>query len=202
MNIDPKADFAGQPMMLVRDLVRKIHHRYDGVFNADDWAYVFAGGTPGDRERVLAELIACGYMRPVAPGDDDQLPLLARFREGPMWVFTELGNQLANASAARPLRRASAEKALAGFLDRVDEVEAHPLCLHVVTEAILFGSMLDPDRQTVSDVDVGSLAVGHARTAGCDQAADARRRRGSRSQASSKLVDQTSGLSTLVARGS
>jgi hypothetical protein len=43
---------------------------------------------------------------------------------------------------------------LAGFLDRVDEVEANPLCLHVVTEAVLFGRMLDPGRQTVSDVDV------------------------------------------------
>ena len=45
---------------------------------------------------------------------------------------------------------------------------------------------------------IGSHAVGHARAAGCDQAADARRRRGSRSQASSKLVNQTSGLSPLV----
>jgi hypothetical protein len=44
-------------------------------------------------------------------------------------VFTEQGNQLANASAARPLRRASVEKALAGFLDRVDEVETDPLRL-------------------------------------------------------------------------
>ena len=64
-------------------------------------------------------------MRPPSPEDAE---------EPPAWVFTEQGNQLANASAARPLRRASAEKALAGFLDRVDEVETDPLCLHVVTE--------------------------------------------------------------------
>jgi NADH dehydrogenase len=38
-----------------------------------------------------------------------------------------------------------------------------------------------------------------AQAAGCDQAADARRRRGWRSQASSKLVGQASGLSPLVA---
>ena len=36
------------------------------------------------------------------------------------------------------------------------------------------------------------VCTGHARPAGCDQAADARRRRGSRSQASSKLADQAS----------
>jgi hypothetical protein len=42
----------------------------------------------------------------------------------------------------------------------------------------------------------------HERAAGCDQAADARRRRGSRPQASSKLVDQASGLSPLVAERS
>ncbi len=43
------------------------------------------------------------------------------------------------------------------------------------------------------------VRTGHARAAGCDQAADARRRRGSRSQASSKLADQANGLSPLVA---
>jgi hypothetical protein len=154
MNIDSKADFAGQPMLLVRDLVREIHRRYDGAFDADDWAYVFAAGSTGDRDRVLAELAARGYVRPAGAAEDEELPFRARGSDGPVWVLTELGNQLANASAARPLRRASAEKALAGFLDRVDEVEANPLCLHVVTEAILFGSMLDPGRQTVSDVDI------------------------------------------------
>jgi NADH dehydrogenase len=45
------------------------------------------------------------------------------------------------------------------------------------------------------------VRTGHARAAGCDQAADARKRRGSRSQASSKLADQASGLSPLVAGG-
>jgi hypothetical protein len=43
------------------------------------------------------------------------------------------------------------------------------------------------------------VRTGHARAAGCDQAADARRRRGSRSLASSKLADQASGLSPFVA---
>ena len=154
MNIDPKADFVGQPMLFVRDVVPKVHRRCGGAFDADEWAYAFAAGSQGDRERVLAELAARGYVHPVAAGDRDQLPLRAQFRDGPMWVFTERGNQLANASAARPLRRASAEKVLAGFLDRVDEVEADRLCLHVVTEAILFGRMLDLERQTVSDVDI------------------------------------------------
>ena len=36
MNIDPKADFAGQSMLRVRDLVREVHRRYDGAFDADD----------------------------------------------------------------------------------------------------------------------------------------------------------------------
>jgi hypothetical protein len=154
MNIDPKADFAGLPMLRVRDLVREVHRRHDGAFDAGDWAHAYAAGSTGEREHLLAELVASGYVRPAGPEDEEKLPLRARFRDGPLWVFTESGNQLANASAARPLRRTSAEKALAGFLDRLDEVEADPLCLHMVTEAILFGSMLDPGRQTVSDVDI------------------------------------------------
>jgi hypothetical protein len=47
------------------DLVRKIHHRCDGVSNADDWAYVFAAGNPGTGS-VLAELATCGYV-PLTP---------------------------------------------------------------------------------------------------------------------------------------
>src|SRR6266545_1383940 len=93
MNIGPKADFAGQPMVLVRDLIRKDPPQVHGVFNADDWAYVYADGSPDDRERVLAGLATCGYVRHVVAGDHDQLPLLARFRDGAMWVFTDLGNQ-------------------------------------------------------------------------------------------------------------
>lgn len=66
---------------------------------------------------------------PPSPEEAEELPLRASFPDRPAWVFTEQGNQLANASAARPLRRASVEKALAGFLDRVDEVETDPLRL-------------------------------------------------------------------------
>ena len=58
-------------MLLVGDLVGKTHCRYDGVFDTEDWTYVFAAGSPGDRERVLAELAASRYVRPVAAGDRD-----------------------------------------------------------------------------------------------------------------------------------
>ena len=61
---------------------------------------------------------------------------------------------LANASATTPVHRATAEKALAGFLQRVGQATADPMNLVVVDRVVLFGSMMDPNRQRVSDVDL------------------------------------------------
>lgn len=74
--------------------------------------------------------------------------------EVPAWRTTIKGNALAMASAARPVVRATAERVLAEFLQRVKEVKESDTYLYVVKRVILFGSMLDEDRARVNDIDL------------------------------------------------
>jgi predicted nucleotidyltransferase len=61
---------------------------------------------------------------------------------------------LASASAAKPVTRATAEKALALFLERVAQVNRNPYYLAKVVRVVLFGGILKPEVDRLSDVDV------------------------------------------------
>ena len=61
---------------------------------------------------------------------------------------------VAAATAAKRITRATAENALQQFLGRVERVNNHPYFLGKVTKAILFGSMLKPEIDRLSDVDL------------------------------------------------
>jgi predicted nucleotidyltransferase len=58
------------------------------------------------------------------------------------------------ASAARPVTRVTAERALTQFLERVRQVGQDPYFLAKVTRLVLFGSMLKPEVKRLSDVDL------------------------------------------------
>jgi predicted nucleotidyltransferase len=58
--------------------------------------------------------------------------------------------------AAKRVTRATAEKALQQFLGRVEQVNNDPYFLGKVTKVVLFGSMLKPVIEPVSDVDVAA----------------------------------------------
>jgi predicted nucleotidyltransferase len=82
--------------------------------------------------------------------------LLVQTRDvsGVSWYTTLAGNALANATAAKPVRRAVAERHLAEFFDRVREVNASDYYLYWVEQVVVFGSFLDESAATVGDVDV------------------------------------------------
>jgi len=63
---------------------------------------------------------------------------------GGAWSVTQAGRTFSVASAARPVTRATAEKALAEFLDRVEQVNRDPYFLGKGIRVVLFGSMLKP----------------------------------------------------------
>jgi hypothetical protein len=63
------------------------------------------------------------------------------------------GNALANASAAKPIRRSTAELALKQFLERLDRFNASGEYVYRVESAVLFGSMLSPVER-LGDVDI------------------------------------------------
>jgi hypothetical protein len=58
------------------------------------------------------------------------------------WCNTEAGNKVAGVSKARPIKRKTAEKALADFLVRVREVNLEPAYLYSVDRAVVFGPYL------------------------------------------------------------
>ncbi len=64
------------------------------------------------------------------------------------------GHALAGATARQSVTRDTAQRALDGFLARVEEINANPLAEWGARKLVLFGSFLDPSIERVSDVDV------------------------------------------------
>ncbi|MBI2385180.1 MAG: nucleotidyltransferase domain-containing protein [Elusimicrobia bacterium] len=91
---------------------------------------------------IVVELAARGYIE-----------RSAFFVEGEYWKNTIRGNAFAGATAAKPLLRASADKRLKEFLDRVEEVRRDPYYLYRVHRVILFGSYLT-SKDRINDIDL------------------------------------------------
>jgi hypothetical protein len=68
------------------------------------------------------------------------------------WKVTQAGRTLSSATAAKWITRATAEKALQQFLGRVERVNNDPYFLGKVTRVLLFGSMLKPEVERLSEV--------------------------------------------------
>jgi predicted nucleotidyltransferase len=79
---------------------------------------------------------------------------LAKTTRPGVWEITQAGQTLTPATAARPVKRATADRALRDFFSRVEEVNRKPSYLGKVVAVVLFGSMLKPEVDLLSDVDV------------------------------------------------
>ena len=78
--------------------------------------------------------------------------------EGDPWLTTTVaGTALGKARIGTPMTRAKADTILAGVLQRVQEVNADPDALWWVESVELFGSMNDPTKAVVGDVDLRVL---------------------------------------------
>ncbi|PXX54932.1 hypothetical protein DFR70_12273 [Nocardia tenerifensis] len=156
MNIDGQAEFegTGNTYLRVRDCLRVMGKQ---LFVDRYWYDEVLAGDLENPIAVFDALIEHGYLEaegtinfPVWNRETRQNEQVVR----PRYTMTSKAYAVANASAASPVHRATAEKALAGFLERVEQAAADPLNLWVVDRVVLFGSMLDPTRQRVSDVDL------------------------------------------------
>lgn len=92
--------------------------------------------------RVLASLHEKGL---IEPGESERGEQLYR--------PTMLGRALGNASAGKPIRRATADRLLSQFLERVGVVNSDPHYLFRVEHAVVFGSYLS-DVETLGDLDL------------------------------------------------
>src|SRR2546430_9398057 len=72
---------------------------------------------------------------------------------GPWYELTDQGTRLAQASAAVPLRRATAERKLREFMARVEQVNQSEEFAYRVNRVVLFGSYLT-DAERVNDIDL------------------------------------------------
>jgi len=71
------------------------------------------------------------------------------------WVSTTKGSALAQASFSRPITRGTAERLLAGVIDRAEKFNADGSHVIDIAELVVFGSYLDPDMQHLGDLDLG-----------------------------------------------
>ena len=136
MRIDPKGRVAGWPALLVRRTLRQLRTRFQwGLGELESTASVEAG----EARALIKGLLAEGLIEAV--GRDT-------------WKVTQAGQTLSSATAARRVTRATAQKALQQFLGRVERVNNDPHFLGKVTRVVLFGSMLKPEVERLSDVDL------------------------------------------------
>lgn len=136
MRIDPKGTVAGWPTLVIRRALRHLRGRLSwGLTDLEAAAAL----NPGEG-RVLAKALRAERLIEAAGRG--------------VWVITQAGQAFSSATAAKPITRVTAERALVQFLERVRRVEQDPYFLAKVTRIVLFGSMLNPEVQRLSDVDV------------------------------------------------
>jgi hypothetical protein len=153
MRIDPSGTIGGSPAIAVRKALRYLR----------EW-----------NQWKVSDLEAAAAL---APGTGDALVNALRTEglieasETGTWTVTQAGRTFSVATAAKPVTRVTAEKALAHFLERVMKVNEDPYFLAKATRVVLFGSMLKPEINRLSDVDLAVELVvypgGPDRNAGC-----------------------------------
>jgi len=136
VRIDPKGKIAGKPALLVRDTLWTLRGRMSWDVAALETA---AALQPGTGKALVRALSKAGLVGRVGRG---------------WWEITAEGQRLSSATAARPVSRATAEKALREFLTRAERVNRDGEFLGRINRVVLFGSMLDEDVDLLSDVDL------------------------------------------------
>ena len=145
MRIDPRDKIGGVPVMEVRRLLRGFmgatvvgaYFRDAGLLEA-----LLEKGLVGTVYRDPAQLRQSRVV--IGPGDR---------AAGPWYELTDQGTRLAQASAAAPLRRATAERKLREFMARVEQVNQSEEFAYRVNRVVLFGSYLT-DAERVNDIDL------------------------------------------------
>ena len=136
MHLDSKAMVAGYPVLFVRQALRKLR-------SVETWSTGMlesAAGLPPGTGRDFAKALA-------------SQGLIQKLRKD-TWTFCQAGMTLTAATAAKRLTRATAERALATFMERVARVNSDSYFLGQVSRVALFGSMLNPDIARPSDIDL------------------------------------------------
>ncbi len=159
--IDQRQVVAGAPALAVRALLRDMRRwstrgGYFQDLNPRPLRVVLEAtppddGTVGTRSHlnaVIERLAAEGLIEPVELDSYDR-----------PWRTTIKGNALCNASAAKPITRATAVKALQALIARTKDINADSAYAFRVQQLMVFGSYLDPSVERLGDIDVAYVLV-------------------------------------------
>jgi predicted nucleotidyltransferase len=136
MRIEPTGTIGQYPVLLVRRTLRRLRSRLHwGLTDLEE----AAGLASGNGRALVKALKSEGLIEAAGRG---------------RWMITQAGQTLSSATAAKPVTRATAEKALQQFLGRVERVNKDAYFLGKVTRVVLFGSMLKHAAERLSDVDL------------------------------------------------
>ena len=128
MILRPGQMIAGRPAKDIRKLLREIHHlQVSSAYIRD-----VLGCSMDAAKQVLSALEREGY-----------LSRAGRHEGHDLYETTLKGNQLAGANL-RPISRATAERTLRAFMQRVGAANSNPDYLETITGVIVFGSFLSP----------------------------------------------------------
>ncbi|MGG6263283.1 hypothetical protein ACQ4M3_35105 [Leptolyngbya sp. AN03gr2] len=138
MNIDPKSTIAQYPSLQIRQLFRA--HRYQG-FSIESVADNLAI-SPKAAETLIADLVALDFLEKSKDQD---------------WIMTDQGTRLERATAAKRIKRKTAEELLQKFLWRCwqnnQNSDPQTCTAHIVRRVVVFGSYCT-DAQTLGDLDL------------------------------------------------
>jgi len=139
MHINATDKIAGIPILAVRKFMQANRNYIYPAHNVARTLKI----TQEQALELLAELERQGFVVQCPP----------REQEEPRWEHTVHGNALANASAARPATRQTADRIFTEFMQRVHTVNQDPYYLYKVSRVTLFGSYLS-NAPTVNDIDL------------------------------------------------
>ena len=118
MHVDAKGTVGQYPVLLVRATLRHLRSRLQWGLAELETA---AGLAPGNGRALVRVLRAEGLIKVVGRG---------------IWTMTQAGVTFSSATAAKQVTRATAERALSEFLERVTEVNQNPYFLAKVTTVV------------------------------------------------------------------
>lgn len=131
---------AGQPAIRVRDFLRRYRLGEFLALAAEDAFELNQEGAL----RFLDDLAGLGIVSSKMAGIDG---------EQRWFHVTDQGQSFANASAAAPISRKTADRVLREFMDRVARANSNAEFVYKIESVVLFGSMLG-DQERLGDVDL------------------------------------------------
>lgn len=136
MRIDPQSELAGYAAIRIRNLL--LRHATNLTVSS---VSKFMDITQAEAYTLLEALVQKGLIE------------VKSTEPNPSWCCTDSGVQLAFTSAARPIKRATAERLVNGLLDRANVINADDGLPYIIERMAVFGSFLT-DKEKIGDVDI------------------------------------------------